>query len=177
MMEAYRSALLSHYAGVWGPGFVDTRMVAGPVEDLGDEFGVFVFRPSKARSLWTYATHGMSSIELHLFSPVETVAHVELLTAISHYHLTTRLDLGHTVNFGRPWLPGSKCEFGLVSLPLMDGPKLERLDGASGVRCYWLIPITSAEREFKVRNGVEALEDLFQKKKVLPTDPMRSSAV
>jgi hypothetical protein len=50
------------------------------------------------------------------------------VTAIAHFHRTgSALGLGHTVNFGRPWLPTSSCTHGLGSLPYLDGPDLEWL--------------------------------------------------
>ena len=122
--------------------------------------------------MWTYATCGMSAricenaLEIHLFSPVQAEELVELLTAVVHYHCTgAPLGLGHTVNFGRPWLAGSRCSFGLVSLPYLDGPDLEAMRDPAlewEVRCLWLIPITGRELQFKKERGLEALEDLFQ---------------
>ena len=55
-----------------------------------------------------------------------------------------------------PWLPDSNCDHGLISLPFLDGPALENASilGQS-VRILWLIPITRAEREYKVQHGVE----------------------
>jgi hypothetical protein len=40
----------------------------------------------------------------------------------------------------------------------------------------WLLPITKAEREFKVANGLEALESLFEERKLRYWDPHRPSA-
>lgn len=107
----------------------------GPAWQLPPGFRVLVFRPNERRKMWTYASCGMSQqsdavpLELHLFSPVQTDLHVELLTAIAHYHVTGEyLDLGHTVNFGRGWLPGSQC---LISLPYLDGPTLEWYEQSS----------------------------------------------
>ena len=118
-------------------------------------------------------------IELHLFSPVESPAHVELLTAIAHYHRTAaRLGVGHTVNFGRPWLPGSRCTHGLISLPYLDGPTLELLSGNDvTVRFLWLIPITPRELEFKKERGLDALERRFEEAEFRYLDPRRESVV
>jgi hypothetical protein len=118
-------------------------------------------------------------LELHLLSPVATTEHVELLTAVAHYHRTgARLGLGHTVNFGRPWLPGSRCTHGLISLPYLDGPDLEILsvDGKT-VRFLWLIPITKEEVEFKKKNGLEALEARLEEANFAYGDPKRPSVV
>jgi hypothetical protein len=155
----------------------------GPIEELPDGFCVLEFSPGQGRSMWTYATCGMSiaiderPIELHLFSPAQAEELVELLTIVAHYHRTgARLGLGHTVNFGRPWLPGSKCSFGLISLPYLDGPDLEIARSRAfqhDVRCLWLIPITAREVEFKKQRGFQALEDLFQAASINYVDPLR----
>jgi hypothetical protein len=118
-------------------------------------------------------------LELHLHSPVEDDAHVELLTVIAHYHRTGKpLGLGHTVNLGRPWLPGSQATYGLISLPYLDGPDLEvmRVEGKE-VRCLWLIPITMSEVEFKKAQGFEALEERFEAAGLDYLDPKRGSVV
>ena len=120
--------------------------------------------------MWTYATCCMSQpsdaspIELHMFSPLETKEVVELLYVTAHYHRTgARLDLGHTVNFGRPWLLGATASYGLVSRPYVDGPGLEYVQiGEKWARCLWLIPITRDEVEFKKLKGLETLERKFE---------------
>jgi hypothetical protein len=118
-------------------------------------------------------------VELHLVSPLAAPAHVELLTAIAHYHRTgAKLGCGHTVNFGRPWLPGSRCTHGLISLPYLDGPNLEVLELEAGiVRFLWLIPITKEEVEFKKVRGLEALEARFEQASFDYLDPRRKSVV
>jgi len=120
-------------------------------------------------------------IELHLFSPTQSHQHIELLTTIAHYHRTGHpLNLHHTVNFGRPWLPGSLCDHGLISLPYLDGPRLELLqlsDSKHPIRCLWLLPITQSERDFKVELGTEALEQKFQSANFNYADPHRPSVV
>ena len=46
----------------------------------------------------------------------------------------------------------------LVSLPYPFGPELEVCQLPDGeLHVLWLLPITLAEREFKVREGLEAL--------------------
>lgn len=135
--------------------------------------------------MWAYATCGMTPtaerdlLELFLLSPCQTEKHGELLTLIAHYHQTgARLGLGHTVNFGRPWLEPSLCSFGLLSLPYTIGPRLEnaRFAGTT-VRVLWLLPITLAERDFKVDAGLTALEDLFERRQVDYLNSNRPSVV
>ena len=120
-------------------------------------------------------------LELHLFSPEQCDAHVELLTVVAHYHRTGQhLGLNHTVNFGRPWMKESECTYGLISLPYLDGPSLEEFHSASSasmIRFLWLIPITKAEREYKVAFGVEALERKFEESNFDYVDALRPSIV
>jgi hypothetical protein len=121
------------------------------------------------------------SLELHLFSSSESEMHVELLTAITHYHRTGKaIGLHDTVNFGREWVPGSQCEHGLISLPYLDGPALEWLrikKTGTSVRFLWLVPITREELTLAKSQGVEALERVFETKSLNYADPMRASVV
>jgi hypothetical protein len=187
-MKSICKKLIEHYATVWANHPIQRRWDKGPVLDLGPDFCVLEFSPTGAtRTMWTYATCCMSQpedadpIELHLFSPTQCDLHVELLAAIGHYHRTgQRVGLGHTINFGRPWMTGSCCDYGLISLPYMDGPAIENfhcLELERVVRCLWLIPITRAERDFKIANGLEALEKRFEEANVNYLDPMRLSLV
>jgi hypothetical protein len=118
-------------------------------------------------------------IELHMFSPREAVEVVELLYVTAHYHRTAaKLNVGHSVNFGRPWMGASKSEYGLVSLPYLDGPSLENLTiGSKELKFYWLIPVTYSEVEFKKQNGLEALERLFDGTRFDYLDPERAAVV
>ena len=164
MNPSYVRYLLSHYRNIWKSEGRVCLFDKGPTHQLPVHFVVAEFPPTSERGMWTYATCGMSDetnrapIELHLFSASQTELHVELLTAIAHYHHTEQhLGLWDTVNFGRPWLPGSTCDHGLISLPYLDGPALENPKD-SAVRCLWLVPVTKAEVDFKKTYGPEALE-------------------
>jgi hypothetical protein len=89
-----------------------------------------------------------------------------------------RLDLNHTVNFGRPWLPESDCDHGLISLPYLDGPAVEILkEGEMIIRCLWLIPVTNEEVEYKKRLGIESLEARFEESSFDYAYPARVSVV
>lgn len=176
----------NHYELCWGAEATVHTSTVGRYQELPSDFCILIFPPRSTRSLWTYATCGMSQqpdaprIELHLLSPQETDAHIELLAAIAHYHLTGEyVGLGHTVNFGRPWLPDSMCDHGLISLPYLDGPKLEWMNGVSSrkVRFLWLIPITAKEVAFMKKEGLEALESRLEHANFDYADPLRSSVV
>ena len=181
----YCEAVVAHYESCW---FKQGEVCAwhdGPRQEISRDFSVLQFPPSDDRTMWTYATACMSResdeerIEIHLFSPRKADEQIELLTAIAHYHRTgSRLNLGHTVNFGRPWLPDSECTHGLLSLPYLDGPDLERLkiDGGT-VRFLWLIPVTQQEVEFKKQYGLEKLEARFEEVGFDYLDPLRKSVV
>jgi hypothetical protein len=101
------------------------------------------------------------------------------MTAYYHAGQTPqRLDVGHTVPIGEPWLPGSTCDHLLVSLPYIFGSDFEMCRWRNGhARVLWLLPITSAEREFKIEHGLDALEERFEAESVDYTNPLRGSVV
>jgi len=182
---SYCELVARHYEQVWKNRGVLRQWQRGPLARMAPEFRVLELSPTETRNSWTYATVGMSdgmeegAVEVHLLSPVASPLHVESLTVIAHYHRTeAMLGLGHTVNLGRPWLPGSSAAHMLLSLPYLDGPELEwaRVNGVD-VRFLWLIPITLAERDFKAANGLEALEQAFEKAQFNYLDPRRASVV
>lgn len=143
------------------------------------------FAPAGKRRVWVYATCCMSKpqdetpVELHLFSSEKDTGLVELLTVAAYFHKTRhRLNLWHTVNFGRPWRQNSCCEHGYISLPYLDGPKLETLPFLEDIiKFYWLIPITKAEVEFKKTEGIDKLEALFESSGFDYLDPYRKSLI
>jgi hypothetical protein len=181
-------AIQAHYQHHWGTETTLCHWAVGPVEELGPEFGVLEFSPRPDNGMWTYATVGMSQapeagraygLELHLLAPSQAEAHVELLTMAAYFHVKAEpLGWGHTIEFGRPWCPGSRLGYGLISVPYLDGPKLEWM-GAPGesTRFLWLIPITGAERHYLMEEGVEALERRFEEVSVNYLDPNRASVV
>jgi len=177
--------VIRHYEAAWGRIHARESWLPGPKEGLPKDFFVATFAPSEKRNAWTYATVGMSRpgdpypIELHLLSSEPDQSHVELLTVVAHYHRTgAPLGVGHSVNFGRPWLLDSACDRGLISLPYLDGPAIEelRIDEAI-VRCLWVLPITPAELQFKVTHGLEELERRFEAAGFNYLDPRRASVV
>ena len=184
-MNDYQEALLAHYVHHWGiePAVLATQRPS--FHQVLATFRVLEFAPTLARTVWTYATCGLSLLpapgllELHIFAPQQSPELVDLLTAVAHYHQSEQvLGLHHTVNFGVPWLPTAASSCGLVSLPYLDGPELERMPyQLQQVQCLWLIPITPTERDFKVARGVEALEDLFEQSGFDYVNPTRPSVV
>ena len=178
------SNIMTHYKKQWGD-FSINKLEKGPVHELPKGFCVLKFAPTRKRNMWTYATCGMSQefdssiIELHMFSPNENDFIIELLTVVAHYHKTgLRLGLGHTVNFGTPWHKDSLCNYGMISLPYLDGPALEWLITQNvTIRFLWLKPITTEEVKFIKQNGLEALEELFDKYEYNYLDYFRKSVI
>lgn len=179
--------LTAHYATQWSNSPTVHRWHSGPIFELPNSFCVLEFPPSQLRAMWTYATCGMSQafddeqLEVHLFSPIASENHVELLTAVAHFHRTgDALGLGHTVNFGRPWLNDSLCDHGVITLPYLDGPTIEvcrLLSQSEVIRCLWLVPITKSERQFKHLHGLEALEQCLEGANFNYLDPHRRSVI
>lgn len=181
----WEEAVEAHYRTVWGIDAEPRQFSAGPIERLPVDFMVLRYPPHGARNMWTYATCGMSQpgdlkpLELHMHSRQASPEIEELLVVTAWYHRDgATLDIGHSVNFGRPWLSGSACDRGLISLPYLDGPSLENLRiGSERARCCWLIPISLAEVEYKQANGLEALEQAFERAGLDYLDPHRASVV
>ena len=183
LIELYRRDLDQHCSEYWGPKTDERIWQGGPA--LPSECRISIYPPSNKTGCWIYATSGMtpfeeqSLMEIFLMSPCESEGHLELLTAIAHFHQTGAL-LGpeHTINFGRPWLPQSQCSFGLITHPWTFGPEMEhaRLIGKD-VELLWLVPITAEEREYKIASGVSSLESLFEQHQFNYLDPLRPSLV
>jgi Suppressor of fused protein (SUFU) len=139
--------------------------------------------------LWTFVTLGCwdavhaegHGLEFLIVGTAHSEAHLESLAMTAHNHAgseSQQLDVGHTVPIGQPWVEGSTCDHMLVSPPYPFGPELESCAWSSGhARIMWLLPITKAERDFKVNQGLEALESLLEEVTVEYWDPFRSSVV
>ena len=181
--DAYASAIENHYVTHWATPVRRETLSPGRVHELPNQFEVLVFRRNNTTS---YATKCMSlpadndRLELHLLDDANSPFRpelVELMMTVAHFHRTgSALGLGHSVDFGRPWIVGATCSYGLVSLPYLDGPKLEWL-AEPRVRFLWVVPITEQEREFKKAHGTEALEQRLEAAQFNYLDPARSSVV
>jgi len=185
-IEQYIDACQTHYESYFATSGKKVLWREGPIEKLHPYFYVLEFRPSASNNYWAYCTVGMSlgrpeesAIELFVLSPYQTDSIAELLLLCASFHRTSApLDLGHTVNIGRSWLPDSVCDHAFISLPYLHGEKLELLIVSEHTtHCYWLIPISRAEREYKISQGAEALEQLFEEKNLDYLNPMRRSLV
>ncbi|MFJ1755131.1 suppressor of fused domain protein [Kitasatospora sp. NPDC088134] len=164
--------------------------VPGPIEERVPGFRVLRVHPAGPGDWWLYVSSGCwaavqeggHGTEFFLAAPVDDPVNLESVTMNAYYHCgpaTQRLDVGHTVPIGRPWLGDSACDHYLVSLPYPFGPDFEvcRWDGGSHARILWLLPITEAEKTFRHRAGLEALESRFDEHAIDPVDLHRPSVV
>ena len=184
--KTYTDRLRHHYETYFGMIGKPLTLDKGPKEKLHPSFFVLEFPPNNRHNMFCYCTLGMSvdrlddnKIELLVYSPKSAASLVELLTYCASYHRNKApLNIHHTVNIGQPWLDGSKCDHAFISLPYLDRQDLElfNLQG-SNIHCYWLIPITEKERDYKMKNGAEALEHLFEDKHLDYLNPLRACLV
>lgn len=180
----YAETIDRHYERNWSAPINAIRWTKGPIDDLPNDFRILVV--NRAADMMAFATRCMSQLadkerlEIHWLCRPDHVGRadlVEILTAVAHSHRTASpLGLGHSVNFGKPWVAGSTCTHGVVSLPYLDGPNLEWL-AEPRVRFLWLIPVTQAEIQFKKVRGMVALEERFEEAQFDFLDPFRASVV
>lgn len=156
----------------------------GPIRQLNPHFRVLRVGPVAEPGLWQYISVGGWAateagdwgLEFILSTLAATSRAVELLAMSVYYHRGGRLGRGHTVPIGEPWLPGSACDYLLISQPYPFGPDLETCHvGDRHVDFRWLLPITEAERDFKAANGLEALESRFEQARLEYWDVGRRS--
>lgn len=102
---------------------------------------------------------------------------IELLAMVSYLHSlqSSRLDVGHTMNIGRPIANKSRLDRLLVSLPYPYGSDFEFLHLPDGrhVRVLWLLPISESEERFRHERGLEDLEELFEIHEIDFSNPLR----
>ena len=182
----YVDNLTRHYETYFGVKGRRVTLQEGTTDKLHKDFFILEFPCNNKHQMFCYCTVGMSVdrlddnlIELVVYSPKSDKLLVELLTVCASYHRNgLPLNLHHTVNIGQPWLENSKCDHGFISLPYLDGEQLEVFDfGGQNIHCYWFIPITEREKDFKIEKGCEALEQLFEDNQFDYLNPKRESLV
>jgi hypothetical protein len=144
----------------------------GPIQKVLPGFHVVEIGPGPKLELSTYVSVGSgfpgspAARHLEFMTTTEdpSARHVELLAMAAHYHSTgERLDIGHTFPIGQAWIDGSSLDHMLVSLPYPFGADLEIFQaGEHEAHILWLLPITKAERDYKAKHGLEALEARFE---------------
>jgi hypothetical protein len=184
--KAYVKWLQRHYEDHFD--IEGNRMLPGPGTNylLHRDFYVLEIPPNNRHNMFAYCTVGMSAdrldenlTELFVYSPVANPALVDLMAHCAHYH-RNRLPVRthNTIGIGRPWLENSKCDHGFISIPWLDGRRLELFDfDGYAIRVNWFIPITKDERNYRLKYGCEALEQLFEQKKIDYLNPARKCLV
>lgn len=160
----------------------------GPIHERIPGFFVFEVGPGPRFSGWTYVTvgcwastaHHGHGLEFALSSNAKDAANVEALFMLAYYNAgpeSQRMDWGHTVPIGEPWRGGNLDHF-LIAKPYAYGPDFETFAWSSGhVRLLTLMPISQAERDFKAKHGIEALEQRLEDAAVDFANPVRASVV
>jgi len=172
-----------HLEAHWGKSTDQQFRIPDPHKKMPLAFRVLEFPPGNAHNFWIYSTLGMSidmdehQIELHVFSQKQDVNLVELLTITALFHRNdTPLDLHHSVHIGQPWQDDSLCDHAFISLPYLDGDELEIFSfGDDHLHNLWLLPITEEERDYKMKHGWIALEELFESHELNYLDASRAS--
>lgn len=174
--EAIYEALDRHVRKFFEGHRVETRRWKESLPGgVPDDFRVLEVAPKEPGGVWIYLSVGTwenehrdrCSFEFLIIAPEPSEVPVQLLTMSAHYDRFEHLDVGHAFPIGQPWLPGSSADWMLVSLPYPFGPKLEvAWIGEKHVRYLWLLPITDAERAYRMKFGLDALEDEFEAKAV-----------
>lgn len=147
------------------------QWIDGQISKSLSGFSVYEIAPSQNRSLWTYISSGAFEIkhqekgmlEFMLIARERNKRHILTLAMIAYYHICNPLGVGHTFPIGESWLEGSICDHILVSRPYVYGPEFEICRFRNQhIHILWLVPITKAERDYKSKYGLKALEDIFE---------------
>jgi hypothetical protein len=158
----------------------------GPITKIQPRFRVLRFAPGPRLTLWAYCSigawevggEGVRKLEFTYLSAEQTPRMVELLAMLTFYHHNNKLDYGHTLPLGEPWVPGSTLDHLLISTPYPLGPEFENCNnGGAHAHFVWALPITSTERAFKAAHGLEALEQRFKAAQLEYWEPRRKSVL
>jgi len=151
----------------------DRQWVGTYVSDLYPDFRVLEIEPGPRSGNWNYmssgtwevAQEGAGLTEFMIITGKPSLRQIQILTMNHVYHRDENLMLGSTYPLGEPWVKGSNCNHMLVSLPYPYGPDFEICAIGDGhLHIYWLLPITEREHDYKVQNGPDALEEVFETK-------------
>jgi hypothetical protein len=187
--QLHRTLIREHVTNFWPNSLVSEELQGeGPIRDSLPGFAVIKVEPRSPGEPYVYVTYGCFASkpiehirhEFFIISPRRDESHVQTLTMLANFHADARyrLDVGRVVGIGDPWMEQSSCDHLLVSLPYPYGPKLEwlRLKNIC-VRFLWLMPITAMEAAYAELNGVQALEERFDKARPDYLNPNRPSVI
>jgi hypothetical protein len=184
-------AVVAHLSSFFAGRSVEVSEFSdGPIEQRVPGYKEICVLPGATDRLWVYVSCGVwdavhdgeHGLEFCLLAPEQHHRQGLLVAMNAYYHASPdesqRLDVGHTVPLGAPWMPGSSLDHLLVSVPYPYGSEFEICRWGSGhARILWLLPITESERDFKAEHGLEALEQRFEDAGLRYWDPHRSPVV
>lgn len=191
--ETY-AALRAHINSIWPENPKEEYVhKEGPMKIMLPNWRVIEIAPLKAKDPWVYVSlgtwevtkdelyeKGRYGLDFLITSPERNLRHVKTLamTAVYHAEPNTRINLHQVIDIGEPWMEGSWCNHFIVTLPYLFPHELETiLINDIYISFWWLVPITKQEAGYAEKHGVEALEELFEKKGVYVMNPKRKSAV
>ena len=169
---------------IYGELFGESSSVYHELLPLVPHVDVYLCPPHGDRDFYTYVTGGMSDlpmnspakfgrdcrrIELVFYAADENQEYAELLRRLAHFahDNNTWLHWRHTLPNGTPPTPlfGDgllDTIFFMPSIVRPDSQLGEHLEiGSDPVNLVWCVPITSAECQYKLDNGTDAMFDLF----------------
>ena len=190
-LTSAQEALVRHVTAFFDGHEIDVEpFTEGPIEERVPGFVVVHAAPGPRTSMHTYVSCGTwdamhvdeHGLEFCIVAPQADDCHRLYLAMNAFYHANPdpsfRLDVGHTVPLGDPWLPGSKLDHWLISLPYPYGREFELCEWEGGhARILWMLPITESERDFRSAHGLEALEQRFDDAELPYWDPDRAPVV
>ena len=157
---------------------------AGESVSSSDSVSILSIPPNYRRNkMWSHFTIGLpesvdADLELFIYSRTNNSDIKQTLTNVEDYIKSNTVELEDVIPLSEPWLPGSKCKNLLVSLPHLEGEALERFNYRNNItHLFWLIPITEEEKRYREEFGIEALEHVFEEKKVQYANVKRQSLV
>src|SRR5215468_11015705 len=193
-VEETYAALRKHINSIWPENAKEEYVhKEGPMRIMLPNWRVIEIAPLKAKAPWVYVSlgawevtkdelyeQGRYGIDFLITSPERKLHHIKTLAMAATYHSDpkTRINIQHVVDIGEPWMEGSQCDHFLVSFPHVYPPKLETiLINDIWISFWWLLPITKKEADYAWKHGVEALEEILEKKRINTVDVKRKSAI
>jgi hypothetical protein len=181
----FHEVITAHVRRFFGAQLKELVWTVGPKGKVPRRFRVLEVPPSSKTACWSYVSAGAwelseegNSLEFVLLTPRQAPRAVELVTMVATYQRSHPLGVGHSLPIGEPWLDDSSCDHFLICSPYPLGPDFEVCPVGKGhVHILWMLPITRAERDFKVKSGLEALEQLFDRVALDYWNPRRGSVV
>lgn len=193
--ETY-AALHQHINSIWPENSKEEYVhKEGPMKFILPDWHVIEIAPLKVKESWIYVSigtwevtkdelyeQGRYGLDFIITSPERNLRHVKTLAMVAVYHSDPklRINLQRVIDIGDPWMEGSRCDHFLVSLPhsFPEERELETiLINDIYISFWWLLPITKKEADYAEKHGVDALEDLFEKKRINTVDVKRKSVV